>query len=134
MEFLGNIPGKPYTLQTNIYVRSPNGGAERVVTGREQQIHLWFDPTNGFHRYSILWTPSKIEFYVDEIPVRKYYRSSSNAFPSRPMWVYGSIWDASSWATDNGRYKVDYRYQPFVAHYRDFIIGQCTESADSACS
>ncbi|KAH9326171.1 hypothetical protein KI387_006349, partial [Taxus chinensis] len=60
IEFLGTIPGRPYTLQTNIYVSSFNGGNERVITGREQQIHLWFDPTQDFHRYSILWTPSSI--------------------------------------------------------------------------
>ncbi|KAH0852440.1 hypothetical protein HID58_090819 [Brassica napus] len=33
------------------------------------------------------------------------------------MWLYGSIWDASSWATENGKYKADYKYQPFTAKY-----------------
>lgn len=133
IEFLGTIPGQPYTLQTNIYVRAGNGGNGRIVTGREQQIHLWFDPTEDFHRYSILWTPSKIVFSVDNVPIRKYPRTDYN-FPTRPMWVYGSIWDASSWATDNGKYKVDYNYQPFVGKYTDFIITDCTQSNAAECS
>lgn len=133
IEFLGTIPGQPYTLQTNIYVRAANGGTERIITGREQQIHLPFDPTSDFHRYSILWTPSKIVFSVDNVPIRKYSRTGS-AFPTRPMWLYGSIWDASSWATDNGKYKVDYNYQPFVARYTDFILTDCTQSRAAECS
>ncbi|GLJ06511.1 hypothetical protein SUGI_0040670 [Cryptomeria japonica] len=133
IEFLGTIPGRPYTLQTNIYVNSGNGGNGRIVTGREQQIHLWFDPTQDFHRYSILWTPSRIVFLVDNTPIRKYIRTSSSTFPARPMWVYGSIWDASSWATENGKYKVDYRYEPFVAKYKDFVLIDCSDNKASAC-
>lgn len=49
-EFLGTIPGEPYTVQTNIY---GNGGTH---IGREQRFRLWFDPTENFHNYSFLWT------------------------------------------------------------------------------
>ncbi|GJM87411.1 hypothetical protein PR202_ga03361 [Eleusine coracana subsp. coracana] len=126
MEFLGTTPGKPYTLQTNVYVRgSGDGGPGRVVVGREVKFHLdWFDPTADFHHYAILWTPTQIIFYVDDVPIRRYPRRRSNKllFPERAMWVYGSIWDASSWATDDGRYKADYRYSPFVAHFAGFQL------------
>lgn len=53
-------------------------------------------------------------FYVDDIAIRKYPRRISSTYPLRPLWLYGSIWDASSWATENGKYRADYRYQPFV--------------------
>ncbi|CAN6477104.1 unnamed protein product [Victoria cruziana] len=129
IEFLGTIPGKPYTLQTNVYI---NGTAERKI-GREVKFNLWFDPTADFHSYAILWNPKEIVFFVDDVPIRTYLRRSSSTFPLRPMWVYASIWDASSWATENGRYKADYRYQPFVAKYSRFIVRGCPAYTSQRC-
>jgi len=47
-----NTTGDPYALHTNVYV---NG-----VGSREQQFHLWFDPAEDFHTYSIEWNPKYI--------------------------------------------------------------------------
>lgn len=47
------------------------------------------------------------------------------------MWVYGSIWDASSWATENGKYKADYHYQPFIGRYANFKVKGCSPDATS---
>ena len=57
IEFLGNIAGRPYTLQTNVYVR---GSGDGRIIGREMRFHLWFDPTADFHHYGILWNPDEI--------------------------------------------------------------------------
>ncbi|KAL2924708.1 putative xyloglucan endotransglucosylase/hydrolase protein 32 [Bienertia sinuspersici] len=122
IEFLGTTPGKPYVLQTNIYVR---GSGDGTLIGREMKFHLWFDPTKAFHNYAIFWSPSDIIFFVDDVPIRKYPRKSDATFPVRPMYLYGSIWDASSWATENGKYKANYNYQPFVGEYRNFKIVGC---------
>ncbi|KAF2321743.1 hypothetical protein GH714_002040 [Hevea brasiliensis] len=130
IEFLGTTPDKPYTLQTNVYIR---GSGDGRLIGREMKIHLWFDPTQDFHKYGILWTPSEILFFVDDIPIRRYPRKSDATFPLRPMWVYGSIWDASSWATEDGKYKADYSYQPFIGRYQNFKIGGCTANAPATC-
>ncbi|XP_022943444.1 xyloglucan endotransglucosylase/hydrolase protein 31-like [Cucurbita moschata] len=129
LEFLGTTPGKPYTLQTNVFIR---GSGDGNIVGREMRFHLWFDPTQDFHHYAIRWSASDIIFLVDNVPIRRYTRRNDATFPIRPMWVYGSIWDASSWATENGKYKVDYHYQPFVAKYRDFKISGCTAAAAAA--
>ncbi|CAL5086739.1 unnamed protein product [Urochloa decumbens] len=130
MEFLGTIPGEPYTLQTNVYVR---GSGDGRIVGREMRFHLWFDPTAGYHTYAILWNPDAITFFVDDVPVRRYERRAELTFPDRPMWVYGSIWDASDWATDDGRHRADYSYQPFVAHLDRFVIAGCSVAAPPAC-
>lgn len=53
-EFLGNIRGKAWRFQTNMY---GNGSTHR---GREERYSLWFDPSKEFHRYSILWTNKNI--------------------------------------------------------------------------
>lgn len=54
-------------------------------------------------------------------------KGMGNAYPSKQMALYGTIWDASRWATDGGRYQVDYAFQPFVATYSDFIVTGCSQ-------
>ncbi|GAB2235792.1 hypothetical protein Droror1_Dr00026233 [Drosera rotundifolia] len=130
IEFLGTTFGKPYVLQTNVYIR---GSGDGDIIGREMKFHLWFDPTRGFHHYAIFWSPKEIIFLVDDIPIRRYLRKSPYTFPLRPMSVYGSIWDASSWATEDGKYKADYRYQPFVAEYANFKAAGCSAYAPLWC-
>ncbi|OIW09124.1 hypothetical protein TanjilG_11262 [Lupinus angustifolius] len=129
IEFLGTTPNKPYILQTNVFIR---GSGDRNI-GREMQFHLWFDPTQDFHNYAILWKPNEIIFLVDDVPVRSYPRKSDATFPSRPMYVYGSIWDASSWATEDGKYKADYKYQPFIGKYTNFKLQGCTNETSTTC-
>ncbi|KAK9920999.1 hypothetical protein M0R45_029531 [Rubus argutus] len=68
IEFLGTTFGKPYTLQTNVYIR---GSGDGKIIGREMKFHLWFDPTKDFHHYAILWSPKEIIFLVDDVPIRR---------------------------------------------------------------
>lgn len=70
---------------------------------------------------------------MDDVPVRRYERKTEATFPEREMWAYGSIWDASDWATDGGRYRADYRYQPFVSRFADLKIGGCAADAPPGC-
>ncbi|KAK9279889.1 hypothetical protein L1049_013572 [Liquidambar formosana] len=130
IEFLGTTLDKPYTLQTNVYIRGTGDGN---IIGREMKFHLWFDPTQDFHNYAILWSPNEIIFLVDDVPIRRYPRKSDATFPSRPMWLYGSIWDASSWATEDGKYKADYSYQPFIGRYKSFKQVGCTTDGPASC-
>ncbi|PON98584.1 Xyloglucan endotransglucosylase/hydrolase [Trema orientale] len=120
-EFLGNVEGKPWRFQTNLY---GNGSTSR---GREERYGLWFDPTKDFHRYSVLWTANNIIFYIDEVPIREVVRSDEMGgdFPSKPMSLYATIWDASSWATNGGKSKVNYKYAPFVAEFKDLVLEGC---------
>ncbi|KAA8518708.1 hypothetical protein F0562_016518 [Nyssa sinensis] len=130
IEFLGTTFGKPYTLQTNVYIR---GSGDGRIIGREMKFHLWFDPTKNFHHYAILWSPKEIIFLVDDVPIRRYPKKSDATFPLRPMWLYGSIWDASSWATEDGKYRADYRYQPFYGMYTNFKASGCSAYAPAWC-
>ncbi|KAJ7967618.1 Xyloglucan endotransglucosylase/hydrolase [Quillaja saponaria] len=63
-EFLGNVTGQPYILQTNVFADG--------FDNREERIYLWFDPTKDFHTYSVLWNLHQIVFMVDQIPIRVY--------------------------------------------------------------
>ncbi|GLJ44621.1 hypothetical protein SUGI_0937860 [Cryptomeria japonica] len=132
IEFLGTIPGEPYKLQTNVYGNSTGDGN---LIGREQQFHLWFNPTQDFHNYSILWTPSQVLFLVDVIPIRRFPKTKSLGviYPSKPMSKYARIWDASSWARDGGKYKASYTYESFLSSYTNSQTIGCHDK-DNYCS
>ncbi|XP_076934507.1 xyloglucan endotransglucosylase/hydrolase protein 2-like [Bidens hawaiensis] len=116
-EFLGNRPGKPIELQTNVFT---NG-----VGGREQRFYLWFDPTADFHYYGILWNHYQIVFFVDDIPIRVFKKTQGVGYPDNTMQVAVSLWDGSDWATDGGRVKADFNNGPFEAYFQDFNINGC---------
>lgn len=67
-------------------------------------------------------------FYVDEVPIREVKRTASmgGEFPSKPMTLYATIWDGSSWATNGGKYKVNYKYSPYIAEFSEFVLHGCT--------
>lgn len=132
-EFLGNIRGKDWRIQTNVY---GNGSTD---TGREERYNLWFDPSEDFHQYSLLWTEDLIIFYVDNVPIREMRRTEAMGgdFPSKPMSLYATIWDGSGWATNGGKYKVNYKYAPYKAEFSDFVLHGCAvdpiEESTSKC-
>ncbi|XP_058723294.1 probable xyloglucan endotransglucosylase/hydrolase protein 23 [Vicia villosa] len=129
-EFLGNLSGDPYTLHTNVFTQGKGN--------REQQFHLWFDPTKDFHTYSILWNPQSIIFSVDGTPIREFKNLASKGvdFPkNQPMRIYSSLWDAENWATRGGLVKTDWSQAPFTATYRNFNAQVCVwTSSGSSCS
>ncbi|KAJ7287980.1 hypothetical protein O6H91_Y311200 [Diphasiastrum complanatum] len=120
MEFLGNVSGEPYILQTNIYSHD--------VGGREQRILLWFDPTANYHTYAFLWNSRQIVFYVDDVPIRvhRYNNITANMYPnSKPMYLLTSIWDGENWATRGGLVKTNWSTAPFVASYIQNSVDGC---------
>lgn len=117
-EFLGSRWGGQWRVQTNVY---GNGSTSR---GREERYLLPFDPTVEAHSYSILWAPTHIIFYVDDTPIREVIRhpDMGGDFPAKPMAVYATIWDGSAWATDGGKYKVNYKYAPFASDFSELAV------------
>ncbi|XVF22310.1 hypothetical protein REPUB_Repub12eG0161800 [Reevesia pubescens] len=117
-EFLGNVPGQQWVIQTNLY------GSGSVKRGREERYNLWFDPAQDFHTYSILWNKNWTIFYIDDVPIRQVRRvyAMKGDYPSKPMSLYATIWDGSNWATGGGKHKIDYRYAPFKADFTNLVI------------
>lgn len=126
-EFLGNLSGNPYTLHTNVFSQGKGN--------REQQFHLWFDPTKAFHTYSIVWNARRIIFLVDNSPIRVFNNLESIGVPfprNQPMRLYSSLWNADDWATMGGRVKADWTKAPFVASFRNFNADACVVSSGSS--
>ncbi|KAI3875832.1 hypothetical protein MKX03_023755 [Papaver bracteatum] len=126
-EFLGNLSGDPYTLHTNVFSQGKGN--------KEQQFHLWFDPTADFHTYSILWNPQRIIFSVDDTPIREFNNSESIGVPfpmNQPMRIYSSLWNADDWATIGGLVKTDWSHAPFTASYRNYNADACVSSSSSS--
>ncbi|KAM7503106.1 hypothetical protein LguiB_002010 [Lonicera macranthoides] len=126
-EFLGNSSGNPYTVHTNVYAKGKGD--------KEQQFHLWFDPTTAFHTYSIVWNSQCIIFLVDNIPIRVFQNNEAMGVPfptSQPMRVYSSLWNADDWATQGGRVKADWTKAPFTASYKNFKVNACVVSSSSS--
>uniref|UniRef100_A0A5B7BGY2 Xyloglucan endotransglucosylase/hydrolase n=1 Tax=Davidia involucrata TaxID=16924 RepID=A0A5B7BGY2_DAVIN len=123
-ELLGHEKRRDWVLQTNIY------GNGSVRTGREEKFYLWFDPTEEFHHYSILWNNHHIVFLVDNVPVREVPHNDaiSSVYPSKPMSLHATIWDASQWATHGGKYPVNYKYAPFVASFGEMELEGCVSN------
>lgn len=127
-EFLGNLTGQPYTVHTNVFTQGKGN--------REQQFHLWFDPTIDFHTYSIIWNPLRIIFMVDDIPLRVFENNQAIGVPfpsNQAMRVYASLWNADDWATQGGRVKTDWTKAPFTASFRNFNANACISSHGSSC-
>ncbi|KAH9318891.1 hypothetical protein KI387_020660 [Taxus chinensis] len=128
-EFLGNLPGKGYHVQTNVFASG--------VGNREQRIRLWFDPSADFHNYSIIWNQKQIIFSVDSIPIRVFNNNEAIGVPypkSQPMKVISSLWNGENWATNGGKDKIKWSKAPFIASFQAFEADGCVASASTSSS
>ncbi|CAL0324368.1 unnamed protein product [Lupinus luteus] len=97
-EFLGT--DRRPTLQTTIYAGATGGKGE--------EVKLWFDPTQDFHKYGI-------RFLVDDKPVRVLQQKNAGTYPKGSMAVEATI----SKGYDK---KVIWSRGPFLLHLRGFSI------------
>nr|QFZ95617.1 xyloglucan endotransglycosylase 4 [Carthamus tinctorius] len=132
-EFLGNSTGNPYTIHTNVYSQGKGD--------KEQQFHLWFDPTAAFHTYTIVWNAQRIMFLIDNIARRVNHIFDTTRWTILQSTThdreYASLWNADDWATQGGRVKADWTKAPFIASYRKFnanakIVGPNSKPTSSA--
>ncbi|GJN30830.1 hypothetical protein PR202_gb19168 [Eleusine coracana subsp. coracana] len=127
-EFLGNVRGREWRVQTNVY------GNGSTAAGREERYGLWFDPTEDLHQYAIRWSSDRIVFYVG--PRRRSGRCE-NGVHGRTVPVQAHVAVRPNhlgrlhWPTSGGPvYKVDYKYAPYVAEFTDLALRGCATTVD----
>lgn len=111
LEFLGKDKS---IIQTNVYA---NG------TGNREVIHnLGFDSSQDFHTYAIHWSPQEILWYIDGVEIRKMERKEGEDYPTKPMFLYASVWNAA-WIND-GKWTGCYAGcdEPYVCTYKDVQV------------
>ena len=61
-------------------------------------------------------------FYVDNMPIRVYKNNLEIgvSYPSQPMQIEESLWNAEGWAS--GRKKIDWNQAPFKAYFQEFNV------------
>eukprot|EP00850_Spirogloea_muscicola_P003903 SM000016S01891 [mRNA] locus=s16:456233:458139:+ [translate_table: standard] len=67
-------------------------------------VQLPFDCSTAPHLYTIYWDTTRIAWYIDEVLVRNVPNPGTGMFPSKPMYLFGSIWDASTSTLPAGIY------------------------------
>jgi len=69
-------------------------------------------------------------FYVDSVPIRvfvNYQDTEGIPYFTKAVRVYGTLWNADSWATEGGRIKIDWNNAPFQAWFSGFDgLDACT--------
>lgn len=69
-------------------------------------------------------------FFVDNIPIRIFKKNTKSGahFPTKAMWVEGSLWYSTSvdWAGT-----VDWAKAPFTVSYQDFNISGCPTGSNN---
>ncbi|CAL5055325.1 unnamed protein product [Urochloa decumbens] len=145
-EFLGSRWGGQWRVQTNVYGNgsTSHGREERYLlpfdpTLEAHRYSVLWAPTHimyVLHTFLVLTDRFLLpcttliqsfarvrtcSFYIDGTPIREVIRhpEMGGDFPAKPMAVYATIWDGSTWATEGGKYKVNYKYAPFASDFSD---------------
>ncbi|KAK6140476.1 hypothetical protein DH2020_025789 [Rehmannia glutinosa] len=108
-EFLGNIKGK-------------HGDFRQICMEMEAQAEE--EKRDIIYGLTLLKSSTVTAYFGPPRILRKNDAMGAD-FPSKPMRLYATIWDASDWATSGGKYRANYQYAPFVAEFTDLVLHGC---------
>lgn len=110
-EFLGGKTPGEMIMHTNLI----SGGQNFL-----EQFRFPFDPSAAWHTYKIIYSPNFVAWVVDDTPIRITWRQTGKPFPTKPMRVKASIWDASSWSP----LRTNWNLGQVTVQFRDFELWQ----------
>lgn len=118
------IGGDNSRVQTNYFGKGDNSTYDRGA------FHNVAEPCNTFHKYTIEWTPERLDWIIDGQIVRTLqYKDAQNGarFPQTPMevklgtWVAGRPGNAEGTVQWAGGY-ADFNKAPFKAWYKSISV------------
>ncbi|PKI38105.1 hypothetical protein CRG98_041504 [Punica granatum] len=132
-EFLGNIRGREWRVQTNVYGNgSTSVGREERYTTFGMILPMIFIISTASSGQTL-----RSYFISYNVPIRgvKRMKAMHGAFPSKPMSLYATIWDGLDWATNGGKYRVNYKYSHYIAQFTDLVLrGFAVNPIEKVCA
>ncbi|KAF5743686.1 putative xyloglucan endotransglucosylase/hydrolase protein 1-like [Tripterygium wilfordii] len=107
------------SFNDNYYITWGYNHAQLLNQGAKLQLTLDQSSGAGFE------SKAMFGLFVDDVPIRvfKNMPDSGVSYPSQPMHVTGSLWNAEGWAS--GGIPTDWSQGPFKAYFQGFDVTGC---------
>ncbi|MGK6324759.1 family 16 glycosylhydrolase [Sphingomonas sp. DT-51] len=107
-------------MLANVYFNPGDEGAAFGFgyRGLPCRIHLGFDASADFHAYAIEWSPGRITWLVDGVPVHERRSWDPTPIPHLPMRLHANLWAPRSVELAG---RMDQSTLPAVAEFRRLL-------------
>ncbi|KAK6456938.1 concanavalin A-like lectin/glucanase domain-containing protein [Scheffersomyces xylosifermentans] len=114
--------GDIYEFQSNYFVR---GNTTTYDRGGYHPMAV--PPMNEFHKYSVDWTPERIEWKLNGQTVRILNKDNSQGFPDSPMFIKFRLWAGGDPDNEQGTVEwagglTNYQTAPFSMYIKNLNV------------
>ncbi|MFC7310835.1 glycoside hydrolase family 16 protein [Streptomyces monticola] len=97
-----------------------NYHVDGAIEDPKDRIPLGFEASAGFHTYSVAWTPTHLQWIVDDVVKRTVPTPEGFSKDGSPFVFRASIGNADDWeSSDTGVNRTtDWSKEPFTAHFQ----------------
>lgn len=99
-------------------------------------------PQTGVHKYTIDWTPDRLEWLIDDVVVRTLTYDAAHGgstYPQTPMQIKLGTWVAGGKDAPEGTVQwagghTDFSQAPFIGYYQKLVVTDYSNGASGATS
>lgn len=126
MEWFG---GDVSQMQSNFFSKGD------TTTYDRGEYHDMADPRADFHNYTIDWTESELNWYIDGNLVRTLLNNTSQGYPQTPMRIYFGIWAGGDPSNSEGTIEwaggeTNYSDAPFSMHIKSLVVSDYSSGTE----
>nr|AIA94815.1 Glyco_hydro_16 [uncultured Zygosaccharomyces] len=116
-------------LQTNYFSKG------NTTTYTRGEFHAVTSPQDEFHNYTIDWTESQLNFYVDGTLIRTINSDDPQGYPQTPMYIVTGIWAGGDPSNAAGTIEwaggeIDYSAGPYSMYVKSVIVSDYSTGSD----